>query len=667
MAHIHQTIRLDQGELTAGAVLGARFRLEAPIGRGGQAVVFQAVDLRRGGAPVAVKVARQDLGADAGREAAEVLRREAGLLRRLGHPALPRLYGLERGPQRVWLARELVPGQPLSVLARQGPWPWRQVQLWAAQLCDLLTYLHTREPPVVVGDLKPANLVWRPDGSLALIDLGAAHTLTRRPPRAPRPRHGTPGYAPPEQLGGRSFDERADVFALAVTCYELLTGHDPAAAPLQFNFEDLERVAPLLADGLRAALAFNLAERCPTAAVLRSRLGAPTPPRRLFLGGGAELGNRRDLETALRRAPQALAAAVADGSLERWFAAHPDDSLGALRYRLRLARLTAAPRTPPLDLLLAALAPPEGSPLLQVAPTHLDLGVVPLRSWRVWSQPRALTLTNAALTSLSWELECPAQPDADVRVLVAGKAQRRAAGVLAAGEQTRLEVVAMGKAGARSGALRLRCGQHYWSIPWEAQVRPGVMLAGRHVERLEDLDLRHPDLAPALEALLEQGVLTRWLGAIQRRDLARKIGTALPHTQDALQRRLLVGRLLHTLAPERFPILQVRGLHETAARPLIAGEPAYALIEIDNLAAPELALVCRSHTPWVEVAAAPATLEARSTSRIALRLLPPADLHGPQEIVLHLAAGALPLTVTIPVQINPAHWWQRLWRLFRVS
>jgi serine/threonine-protein kinase len=313
MAYVHQTIRLDPGELAAGAVLRARFRLEARIGQGGQAVVFQAVDLRRGGAPVAVKVARQDLAADARREAEEVLRREAGLLRRLGHAALPRLCGLERGPQRVWLARELVPGQPLSVLARQGPLPSRQVQVWAAQMCDLLTYLHTREPPVVVGDLKPANLVRRPDGSLALIDLGATHTLTRRATRAARPRHGTPGYAPPEQLGGRSFDERADVFALAVTCYELLTGHDPAAAPLQFDFERLERVAPLLAGALRSALAFDLAERCPTAAILCSRLGAPAPPRRLFLGGGAELSDRRDLETgaqAQRERPAGAARAV---------------------------------------------------------------------------------------------------------------------------------------------------------------------------------------------------------------------------------------------------------------------------------------------------------------------------------------------------------------------
>ncbi len=667
MAHVHQTIRLEQHEPTAGTVLGERFRLEALIGQGGQAVVFQAVDLRRGGAPVAVKIARQDLEASARREAEEVLRREAGLLRRLDHAALPRLYGLERGPQRVWLARELVAGQPLSALARQGPWPWRQVQLWAANLCDVLTYLHTREPPVVVGDLKPANLVQRPDGSLALIDLGAAHTLTRRPPRAPRPRHGTPGYAPPEQLGGRSFDERADVFALAVTCYELLTGHDPATAPLQFDLEQLERVAPLLSSGLRSALAFDLTERCPTAAVLRSRLGAPLPPRRLFLGAGLELSDRRDLEAALRHAPQALAGAVADGSLERWFATHPDDGLGALRYRLRLARLSKPPRTPQLDLLLTALAPPEGSGLLHVTPNHLDLGAIPLRSWRIWSQPRGLTLHNAALTPLSWELECPAQADAEVRVLVAGRAQRRAGGVIEAGAQVRLEVVAAGKAGPRSGALHLRCGQHRWSIPWEAQARAGVPVAGRHAASLEDLDLRHPDLVPGLEALLAQGALARWLRACRRRDLAREIENALSRAPDALRRRLLVGRLLHTLAPERFPILEVRGLEEAAARPLVAGEPAHALIEIDNLAAPAVSLICQSRTPWVDVTTAPAALEPRATSRIALHLLPPAGLHGPHEIALHLAAGALPLTVTIPVRINPARWWHRLRRMFRVS
>jgi len=237
--------------------------------------------------------------------------------------------------------------------------------------------------------------------------------------------------------------------------------------------------------------------------------------------------------------------------------------------------------------------------------------------------------------------------------------------VITAGTQVRLEVVAMGKAGARSGALRLRCGQHRWSIPWEAQAQAGVPVVGRHVARLEDLDLRHPDLAQELEALLAQGVLARWLRAIKRRDLARELES--PLASDALQRRLLVGRLLHTLAPDRFPILQVRGLHETAARPLIAGEPTYALIEVDNLAAPEAPFVCRSHTPWVEVAAAPATLESRSTGRIALRLLPPEGLHGPQEIALHLAAGALPLTLTIPVRITPPRWWQRLRRLFRVS
>ncbi|MBX0328003.1 protein kinase [Oscillochloris sp. ZM17-4] len=250
-AHEGHTTRLalpgqpDSG-VGEGDLLGGRFRLGRAVGWGGQAVVFEAGDTRRGGAAVAVKVARRDLPADERAEAEQVLRWEGGLLRRLRHPALPRLHGAAAGPAGAWIARDLVPGTPLLALARQAPQDPRQVLAWAAQLCDLLTFLHTRPAPVVCGDIKPANLILRPDGGLALIDLGATTTLTRRPPRKPRPRHGTPGYAPPEQLAARSYDERSDVFSLAVTCYELLTGLDPALAPLQFDLARLDRAAPRL-------------------------------------------------------------------------------------------------------------------------------------------------------------------------------------------------------------------------------------------------------------------------------------------------------------------------------------------------------------------------------------------------------------------------------------
>ncbi len=668
MANVGQTVHLRQPAppdcgVASGDLLGARFRLGAVVGHGGQAVVFAAADLARSGAAVAVKVARRDLAADARAEAEAVLRWEAGLLRRLRHLALPRLHRLESGPRATWLARDLAPGEPLLAVARRGPQDQRRVQAWATQLCDLLTYLHTRDVPIVVGDLKPANLVLRPDGSLALIDLGAAHTLTRRPPRTPRPRHGTPGYAPPEQLGSWGHDERADVFALAVTCYELLTGLDPAMAPLQFELDRLDRLAPRLAPALRAALELDPARRCPSAAVLRSRLGAPAPAAPLLLGAAVAVGDARDLGEVIRRTPRLIEPAVANGALERWLATSPDPTLGALRYSLRAAQRAAPARRPPLETLLTAMAPAEGSPLLQFDPPRLHLGEVPLKSWRIWSRPQPLVLQNTAMAPLRWELSAPARRDADVRVLVAGKPQRQAAGVIAPGERLRLELVAMAAAGPRAGDLQLRCGRHGWAIPWELTGRPGAPVGGKHVARLEDLDLGRHDLVPALEQLMAQGALARWLRATGRRPLAAEVDAAFAQGLDELGRRLLVGRILNGLAPDRFPALRLRGL-ELAARPITAGEPTYALLQLDNLGAWPCPLVWRSRTAWAGVAASPAAVGPGETASISVRLHPPRSLRGAQPVALELDAGALPLSIVLPVQISPEGFWQRLRRLF---
>lgn len=646
-----------------GDLVGARFRLGAVVGHGGQAVVFAAADMARGGSPVAVKVARRDLPPAERVEAEAVLRWEGGLLRRLRHGALPRLHRLERGPRLTWLARDMVPGEPLLAVARRGPEDPRRVLAWATQLCDLLTYLHTREVPIVVGDLKPANLVLRPDGALTLIDLGAAQTMTRRPPRAPRPRHGTPGYAPPEQLGSWGLDERADVFALAVTCYELLTGLDPAGAPLQFDLDRLDRAAPRLTSALRSALELDPARRCPSAAALRSRLGSPAPAPPLVLGAGVAIDSARDLGEAVRLTPRLVEPAVANGALERWLATSPDATLAALRYSLRAASRAAPARRPPLETLLIAMAPAEGSPLLQFDPPRLQLGDVPLKSWRIWGRPQPLILHNTSLAPLRWELAIPAPRDAEVRALVAGKPLRQAAGVLAPGERARLEIVAMAASGPRTGDMQLRCGRHGWAIPWEATGRAGVPVAGRHVARLEDLDLGRTDLVPALEQLLAQGALARWLRATGRRALAAEVDAAAARGPGELERRLLVGRILHGLAPDRYPALQLRGL-EQAARPITAGEPTYALLQLDNLGGASCPLLWRSRTPWAQVAASPPALGPGETGHISVRLHPPRSLRGPQPVALELEAGALPLAVVLPVQVSPDTFWQRLRRLF---
>jgi hypothetical protein len=489
-------------------------------------------------------------------------------------------------------------------------------------------------------------------------------TLTRRPPRKPRPRHGTPGYAPPEQLAARSYDERSDVFSLAVTCYELLTGIDPGLAPLQFDMARLDRAAPRMAPGLRSALELELERRCPTAAALRSRLGAPSPAPPLALSLGVSITDMRGLNALIMRHPQQLEPAIVGGALEEWLARHPDATLGQLRYTLRAARRAAPPRARPLDMLLAAMAPDEGSPLLRVTPTQLDLGDIPLKSWRVWGRAQTITIQNSALSPLRWELEIPPQPDAELRVLFDGRMQRQAGGVLAAGARLSLELVAQGVSGPRQGALRLHSGSYSTAIPWRATARAGLPVGGQYAARLEDLDLSRPDLVPALEVLLSQGSLARWLRASGRRPLAIELERAMAQQPDELGRRLLVSRALHAVAPEHYPLLRMRGLDQAAARPLVAGQFTHLLLEAENLSLHSYAVSLASHCPWARVAAHAGQVPPLGVIRAALQLSPPDTLQGTQPVALTLTVGDLQLPLVLQIPIERQRWWQKIGKLF---
>ena len=99
-------------------------------------------------------------------------------------------------------------------------------------------------------------------------------------------------------------------------------------------------------------------------------------------------------------------------------------------------------------------------------------------------------------------------------------------------------------------------------------------------------------------------------------------------------------------------------------RPITAGEPTYAHIQLDNLGGAPCPLLWRSRTPWAQVAASPPVLGPGETGHISVRLHPPRSLRGPQPVALELEAGALPLAVVLPVQVSPDGFWQRLRRLF---
>lgn len=665
--------------LVPGDLLHRRYRLEAVLGWGGIAVVFRARDMQqeagsssRSPAPthLAVKVVRSDLAPSVREEAVATLRWESYLLRRMSHPALPRLLRASFPDQRgapAWIARDMVEGTPLAAWAGGLPCTPEQVRNWAVQLCDLLGYLHTRTPPVICGDIKPSNVILRPDGSLVLIDLGAAQTRTRRPPRRPRPRYGTPGYASTEQLGEGDLDERSDVFSLAVLCYELLTGLDPTDAPLQFDLDYLEDVAPADALALRQALALEATARTPTAAVLRAALAPALPTGPLALGQGLTASSVHDLVLVASRQPHLLERAITSGALDSWLAVQPTHELGQLLHTLRAARRAASARQTPVETFLAALAPAEGSPLLVTTPECIEFGALPLRHWRTWSVPQRLLLQNRAPQPLCWELECPAQRDAVVRILADadGRTVRRTQGVLAPGGRTEVLLVAAGKAGQHQGTITLCCGTYTQQIAWQGTAKAGLTVGGQFAERLEHLDLSRPDLLPALDGLLRQGVLPRWLRAQGKRDLAAELAhLAGQQLLSPLEIRLLVGRLLHHIAPLRFPLLHLTDRVDAPIR-VAPGTLFYHTLEVANLGTQPCVITWASQAPWVRVGSQYASMTMRPGARVVceISVAPPGDLAaGQYDVLLNLQAGSLVVPVTLPVEVPGNAWWQRLWR-----
>ena len=153
---------------------------------------------------------------------------ESALLGKLSHPSLPALIEeFSEGNTRV-LVRSFVAGQTLDEVIAERSLTEAEVIRIGAQLCDVLTYLHTRTPPIIHRDVKPQNVILNADGKITLIDFGIARTFK---PKAKKDTvfSGTSDFAPPEQYGFAQTDARADVYSLGMLLKFLLTRGDPDA------------------------------------------------------------------------------------------------------------------------------------------------------------------------------------------------------------------------------------------------------------------------------------------------------------------------------------------------------------------------------------------------------------------------------------------------------
>src|SRR6267378_2965827 len=215
--------------LAPETVLQSRYRIIRLLGQGGMGAVYEAMDERLD-TTVALK---ETLFAD--ERLRKQFEREARLLARLHHPALPRVSDHFSEGDGQFLVMQFIAGDDLAeMMARKnGPFPPHQVLTWADQLLDALDYLHTQDPQIVHRDIKPQNLKLTGRGQIVLLDFGLAkgqaHELSRVTTSASIFGY-TPNYAPLEQVQGMGTDPRSDLYALAATLYHLVTGIKPPDA-----------------------------------------------------------------------------------------------------------------------------------------------------------------------------------------------------------------------------------------------------------------------------------------------------------------------------------------------------------------------------------------------------------------------------------------------------
>ena len=241
--------------LNAGHLLQGRYRILRLLGQGGMAAVYLAADARLAGREVAVKEMNPAGIPQVGQTwAMTAFQQEAQVLARLNHPGIAAVTDFFQDGNFWYLVMEQVPGETLEVALQRAPngrFPESQVLAWAAQLGAVLSYLHSHNPPIVYRDLKPSNIMRRPDGTLKLIDFGIARFF--KPGQISDTHYlGTPGYAAPEQYGHGQTDARSDVYSLGVLLHQLLTGYDPALTPV--NLPPVRQLNPAVTPHVAAAI-----------------------------------------------------------------------------------------------------------------------------------------------------------------------------------------------------------------------------------------------------------------------------------------------------------------------------------------------------------------------------------------------------------------------------
>lgn len=225
-----------------GTLFENRYQIIDILGKGGMSTVYLAKDtnLQKFWAIKKVLKSSNNLKAD--------LMAEANILKRLDHPALPRIVDIIEKEDSIYVILDFIDGISLDKkLMEFGVVDEFTIINWALQISDVLNYLHSQKPnPIIYRDMKPGNIMITAQGKIKLIDFGIAREYKEEVSQDTT-YIGTKGYAAPEQYGSHQTDERTDIYSLGVTLYHLATGKGPSDPP--YEIKPVREINPLLSEG----------------------------------------------------------------------------------------------------------------------------------------------------------------------------------------------------------------------------------------------------------------------------------------------------------------------------------------------------------------------------------------------------------------------------------
>lgn len=235
--------------LPIGTILNGQFKIVKVLGEGGMGTVYKVEQAGVAGSPpfyYAVKelLISPNTSEEDRKSAIDRFGKEIALLRGLKHPRIAGFTLSFQENGNYYFVMEFVPGKSLEKMLEdnKGPLPEDKVITWGMQVCEALSYIHSRVPPIILRDLKPGNIMITPEGDVQLIDFGIARRFDPNK-RTNTENLGTISYASPEHLGSITMpgqkrnpndpkqlvqtDARSDIYSLGATLYHVLTNYEP--------------------------------------------------------------------------------------------------------------------------------------------------------------------------------------------------------------------------------------------------------------------------------------------------------------------------------------------------------------------------------------------------------------------------------------------------------